>query len=450
MRRLLLPLLLAPWIAKAQLVLNVVDKGAEKAVSGLYDVGSAEVGENIDTKFRIRNAGTASVNLQTLLVSGAGFRATGYPAIPYLVAPGTNVDFTVRFTPANYGSYSASLAINGSSVLLRGVGLAGVLVSAAGAQLASGASVDFGLVERGLSSTQQFSLKNSTGVAVVVTSIAVSGAAFRIPAGAPPRTQLAPGAELTFDVVYEPKASGIAQGTLAIDGRTYLLTGSGKEPPFLRPSVVLESGALTSGKQGKVSVKLPGISRASGAGVLRIEVQPANGGTDNDRAIQFLSTSSRSIPFQVNEGSTEAVFGSASQVTFQTGTTAGTIVFIAEVGGYREQITTIIPPSAIVVDSASASRNGSALDVQVTGWDNTRTVGQMSFTFYSNSGQVIGAPIRSDAGTEFRKYFDGSTLGGTFGMKASFPVNGNIAEVGGVEVSMQNSSGTVLTQRLKF
>ncbi len=448
--RLLLLIALTPWLASAQLVLSVFDKGVEKAVSGLFDIGSVEVGESIDSRFRIRNAGQASVTLQSVIASGTGFRATNLPAIPYIVAPGTNVDFTVRFSPANFGSYSASLAINSSSILLRGVALAGVLVSVNGTQLASGAAVDFGLVERGQSSLQRFTLKNSTSVAVVVTSIAVSGAAYRMPTAASGQTQLAVNAEIGFDVAFEPKAAGIALGLLTIDGRSYSLTGSGKEPPFPRPAVVLESGALTSGKQGRLSVRFAGSSRAAGTGVLRIELQPVPGTVDNDAALQFLSNSSRTIPFQVVEGSNEAAFGSSSQIVFQTGTTAGTLVFTAEVGGFREQLTTVVPPSAVSIETATAVRSGSMLDVQVAGWDNTRSVGQMTFTFYNTSGQPLGSPIKADAVSDFRKYFEGSKLGGLFALKASFPVTGNIGDIAGVEVQMQNSSGTVVTQRLKF
>lgn len=449
-RTLLLALAL-PLLASAQLQLNVVENGVERVASGIYEAGSVQVGENLDTKFRIRNTGQASITLQTLIVSGTGFRATGYPALPYIVAPGTNVDFTVRFSPANYGSYSASMNVNTTSILLRATALAGAILSFKGTSLASGSTVDFGLVERGSSSSQRFVLKNTTAVAVVVTSAKVTGAGFSGPVGLSLPMQIAPNAEAAFDVAFEPKESGIAKGVLTVDDRNYQLTASASEPPFPRPAVMIESAALTSGKQGKVSVKLASASRAIGEGKLRIDFQPVGGVTDNDNGIQFVANSSRTISFRVTEGATDALFGDGAQAVFQTGTTAGTLTFVAEVGGYKEQITATVSPGAVQIDSAQANRSGSMLEVTVAGYDNTRTASNMSFTFFNTAGQAIGAgAISVDAAADFRKFFDTSKLGGTFFVKAAFPVAGNINDVAGVEVQMKNSSGTTSTQRLKF
>ena len=52
-----------------------------------------------------------------------------------LLRLGLNMDFTVRFAPKDYGSYSANLAVNGLGLLLAGSSTAAPVVSVDGTQL---------------------------------------------------------------------------------------------------------------------------------------------------------------------------------------------------------------------------------------------------------------------------------------------------------------------------
>lgn len=453
--RVALLIFLTPFLALAQLQISLLERGVEKPVPGLLDLGSVQVGEILDTTFRIRNTGKTSITLQTLIVSGTGFRASGYPSLPYIIAPETpgqpmnNVDFTIRFSPSNFGAYSASLSINATSVLLRATSAAGATLSSGGAALVSGGTVDFGAVERGQSSTRKFTLKNPTTSAVAIDAITVSGVGFTGPTGVSAPLQIAGASEISFDVVFRPQASGIAQGALQIDGRSYKLTGSATEPPFPRPSIVLEPGATISAKQGRIAVRFASASRAVGDGKLRIDFEPVRG--LDDASIQFVSNSGRTVPFRVTEGATEAVFGGSSTAVFQTGTTAGKIVITAEVGGYKEQLSFTVDPASVQIDSAKAVRNGAMLEIDVVGYDNTRTMGKLSFAFSNSAGHSIqGSPIRVDSSEAAARYFADSKLGGVFSIHATFPVAGNVTEVAGVEVSIENSSGSTSSQRLRF
>ena len=97
---------------------------------------------------------------------------------------------------------------------------------------------------------------------------------------------------------------------------------------------------------------------------------------------------------------------------FQTGTTAGDLVITAELGGYSDQATIGIAPAAVHVDSGSALRGASTLVVEMSGFDNTRTVSQMVFTFYDGGGAPLpAAPIRVDVSADFRHWFEQSTAG---------------------------------------
>jgi hypothetical protein len=88
------------------------------------------------------------------------------------------------------------------------------------------------------------------------------------------------------------------------------------------------------------------------------------------------------------------------------------------------------------------------LDVVISGFDNTYSIGGMSFAFVDRSGAAI-ASIPADFSTDFQTFFKGQT-GSSFLMRASFPVTGDVSQVGGVTVMLNNSAGVITTPSLKF
>jgi hypothetical protein len=447
--------LLLPSAALAQLQLYlVVQGGGEQAINGLLNVGTSPTGDILDTRLRIRNTGSTSETLRRLRIEGAGFSLEGYPSLPYIVAPGTNVDFRVRFRPTGYGSYSADLRVNDSitPVLGSSPATAALSVEEDGQfrPLSAGVSVIFGAVEQGTNVTRRFKLENPTTVAVSVTTLAVEGASFQMTAGITTPLNLKPGESAAFEVTFAPQKTGLHFGTLRVDQRSFSLEAFVLDPPFPALEIVFESPVFESGRQGKISVRLAAPSPASGTGDLRIEFHPS-GTLGDDPAIQFLANSGRSLPFTVENGSDATVFAGQSEAIFQTGTTAGEIVFTAQLGRQKQQASLIINPAAIAIESTRTARTPTGVEVQIIGFDNTRSASQLAFTFYSTSGQVVGAgPIRVDAAEPFSHYFLSSQVGGVFSLRAVFPVAGSPAEIGSVEVEMTNSAGSTRSQRLTF
>jgi hypothetical protein len=66
---------------------------------------------------------------------------------------------------------------------------------------------------------------------------------------------------------------------------------------------------------------------------------------------------------------------------FQTGTTAGTIILSAQAGTVSDQQLVAIMIAPVAFSSTQGSRSPGSIQVQVTGFDNTRTAGRLSFTF---------------------------------------------------------------------
>jgi len=72
----------------------------------------------------------------------------------------------------------------------------------------------------------------------------------------------------------------------------------------------------------------------------------------------------------------------------------------------------------------------------------------MSFAFVDRSGAAI-VTIPADFSTDFQTFLKGQT-GSSFLMRVSFPVTGDVSQVGGVTVVLNNAAGVVTTPSLKF
>ena len=112
MNRLLLlaAVLAAPALAQVQVF--EFNGTADSAVSGLYNVGAASPGDTLKTRFHVRNNGAGPASLQTLSLAGIGFQISSAPSLPYIIAPGSEVEFDVLFAPTTLGTYSAFLLVN--------------------------------------------------------------------------------------------------------------------------------------------------------------------------------------------------------------------------------------------------------------------------------------------------------------------------------------------------
>ena len=96
-------------------------------------------------------------------------------------------------------------------------------------------------------------------------------------------------------------------------------------------------------------------------------------------------------------------------------------------------------------------RTPAGVDVQFSGFDNTRSVSDVSFTFLSKSGQPLpGMPVKLPVTREFGNWWQASNLGGVFLFRASFPVTGDATQIGAVEVAISNTSGKTDLQRMSF
>jgi hypothetical protein len=449
-RGLLLALCAAPG-AWAQFSLYVVNGNVEVPAPAVMDLGSVYPTETASARFRIRNTSSAAAPLSLLAVRGTGFAVNGLPVLPVGLAPQQALEFSVAFQATGIGSYSASLDTEGTSVLLTATvspGLTVALQTAAGTQTLGAAAVDFGSVQLGGTAARHFLVANLTSFVVQAPGIAVQGSGFALNGTAPAGVVFQPGDSAGFDVVFQPAAAGAASGWLTVGDRTYGLAGAGLPIPLPRPVLDVELAQALSGQQGTVAVQFDATAQTAGTGMLTLDFQPlANGATDP--AIQ-LGVVGRSLTFSIAVGDALAQFGGLSAVAFQTGTTAGTLTFTATMGGATDQKTVGIPAAPVTIVAATGTRATGSIEIDITGYDNTRTAGTLVYTFYDASGTAVAPGITVDNTRDFAAYFAASTVGGNFMLRAVFPVSGDASRIAGFEAQMTNAAGTTGTGRVKF
>lgn len=452
--RLCLVCVAAAVAATGQVQLYTFDGTTEKPVTAITDLGTVAAGDARLVRFRARNNSAAAVALSaaSVTLAGPGFNWSPAPALPYTLAPANYLELRVSFQAPDPGVYSATLTANGAQTMMRASVVPSATVTvvdnSVGSVLAAGASIDFGRIQKGTSISRQIRIGNGNASAIAIQSCGVSGTAFTL-TGLKCPVSIAPNDALLATLTFNPSGSGAQQGTFSLDTRSFALTGVAYDPPMPRPSISF-AAPLVSATQPKLTVQLAETSQTTGAGTVTLSFQPASTNLPDDPFIRFIS-GSRTLSFAVKDGDRTAQFPAGVDTTFQTGTTAGTIVFRVQLADYDQQFSFQIAPAAIYADRATAARRTGNLDVSVTGFDNTGTAGRFSFTFYDSSGKAIqpGA-IEADWSETFFNYFRKSGAGGSFTLRATFPVSGDAMQVASVDVRMTNSVGQTGISRLAF
>jgi hypothetical protein len=415
--------------AFAQFQLFVVDSTGERIAPPLYDLGSVYANETATANFRLRNVSAAPAQVTLLSLAGSAFSLTA-PSVPMTLAPQSGLDLSVTFRSADLGSYSAVLQCNGAALLLTATVLPRLTLTG---------SFDFGSVVSGSSVQRTFTVANVTAQVLIVPAISVRGAGFALVDIPPSGQALAPQQSGTFTVVFTPRATGQSQGTLVFGDRSYTLVGAGADPPLPKPFITVDLKQVASAQQGTVVIRFDTPARSSGNGTLTLDFRgPA------DSTVGFAS-GGRTAGFTVAPGDTQVA------IPFQTGTTAGTLVFTALLGGATDQLSVVVPNAPPGISGTQGQRAPSSIEVDVTGFDNTRTLGNLTFTFYDSSGSVLTpGSIQADASANFGKYFAASDLGGSFVMRALFPVTGDTSRITACDVTLTNSAGFTKAPRISF
>ena len=347
------------------------------------------------------------------------------------------------------------------------------LVVQGGAEQAVGGSYQLGAVGIGGYVDTTFRVRNSATAAAWFQSLTLAGYRFTFASLPKLPALVGAGEAVDFTVRFAPPAPGAYSAYLSVNGVTTILLGSGREPdppappeppkppdPPVppeptkppeppRPLIVVEPQALRGGQQAKVAIELASASEIAAAGELAMEFKPGVAGSGDDSGVLFPATGGRKITFTVAAGENIARFSGRTDTEFQTGTTAGSIVFTAKLGPHAEELTAVVPSGYVVIDSARSARVPAGVEVEVTGFDTSRSASLLWFTFFDLTGGVVApGAIQVDASRAFQQYFETTELGSMFKLRAVFAVTGDISQIGAVEAVLNNTLGSTQTRRL--
>jgi hypothetical protein len=450
-----------PWLTYE------VDTGAglQPLGTGPVDFGSVQLGSSVVRHFVAVNQMTVVLTVPAIAVAGGDFALSGVAPSGTVLQPNQSAAFDVRFSPTAAGSRSGSLVIGNRppyALVGTGVQLTYEVDVGAGLQPLGAGPVDFGSVQLGSSVARHFAVVNQTTVVLTAPAIAVPAGDFALSGAAPGGLALQPGQTANFYVQFTPTATGARSGSLVIGGSTYALTGTSvappppPPPPLPNPGLSISLPQVLSAQQGAVTVTLDATSKTSGSGTLTLEFLPGPGLPDD--ALIVFASGGRTAAFTVSPGDTQGHFGTQftapddTTAPFQTGTTAGALVFTVQLGGVTAQQTiTILPATVGITPPVQGVRSAASVQVRVTGFDNTRTAGLFTFTFFDAAGNAIApGAISTNAAANFASYFQNSGLGGVFLLTAVFPVTGDPSQISAFQVQIATSAGTAQTARTTF
>jgi len=250
---------------------TIADGDTTPSTADHTDFGSADVaGGTVTRTFTIQNTGAAALSVSSVTISGthaADFSVTTQPAAS--VAAGGNTTFQVQFDPSASGLRSASLSFgngdadeNPYNFSIQGTGtvpeinVTGNAVTIADGDTTPNASdhTDFGSVDVTSGTvTRTFTIQNTGNAALSVGSVTISGThAADFSVTTQPATSVAGGGSTTFQVQFNPSASGLRSASLSFgngdaDENPYNFSIQGTGTTTGTPVVQVNSGGAATG-----------------------------------------------------------------------------------------------------------------------------------------------------------------------------------------------------------
>lgn len=197
--------------------------------------GNVVEGLSNSQQVQIINSGTGRLTISQATINGSGFSINGLN-VPLILAAGQGTNFSVLFAPQSAGAVTGILKLdsdgaNSSNIInLSGTGVAPVRTLSV-----SQASLDFGSVAVGSTSSQAVILGNTGNSPVTVSQISKNGAAFALTGAATPIV-LSPAQSTSITVNFNPAAAGSASGSVTVvsdatgSPNTVTLSGRGFAP----------------------------------------------------------------------------------------------------------------------------------------------------------------------------------------------------------------------------
>jgi hypothetical protein len=406
-------------------------------------------GSSVTTAFTLAIIPKLLITTQSLPDGAIG---TPYPANQRIAVAGGTPPYTFSVT----GNFPAGLALNSTTGAITGTPTQGGLKAFTAkvtdsAEITATQNLTINIVSivftttslpDGIVGTPYSQAISVTGAAASVTFTVDSGVLpDGITLGATGTLSGTPTKVGTFQFVVRCTDSSQSTATQA-----YQLTVA--LPPLPPPTVTGIAATEPPAQQPTAAVQLANPYPLDLSVTITLTFTSAVGSVD-DPAIQ-LSTGGRTAQVTIPAGATVS-----PNVTFSTGTVAGTITLTLSFQAAGQNVTPEpaptsviqLPAAAPVITSVTATRTSSGIEVDVTGFSNTRDMTSAAFTFQASAGtnlQTSQVTI-STADQLFGTWFSDPTstqYGSRFTFAQQFTISGNLTGITGVSATLANKQGT--------
>jgi archaellum component FlaF (FlaF/FlaG flagellin family) len=416
--------------------------GVLSASSTTLSFGDVAVGNNATQSLAVTNTGTAVVNVSQASIAGAAFSIiSGNPSGAIQI--GQTVTMQIQFAPTVSGATSGTIAVTSDAsnsplaISLSGTGAqAGLSISPA--------SLSFGNMTVGQSSSQNVTLTNTGNSNVVINLATVTGTAFGMSGLALPKT-LSAGQTLTFAAQFAPTATGAAAGSITFTDnapnspQTLVLSGNGvaTSSTLGASPASVSFGGVAVGSNGQQTVTLTNSGNAT-ATISAVAVTGAGFSVTGLSAPVSLAAS-QAVSFTANFAPTAS--GSASGGITITSNATNSILSIP-LSGSGTQGSLTANPLSVAFGNVIVGANGSSAVTLTNSGSASISISQanVSGTGFSTSG--LATPVTLGAGqtASFTAKFAPATAGsasGSISIVSNSPNSPLIVSLTGVGVASQ-------------
>jgi Abnormal spindle-like microcephaly-assoc'd, ASPM-SPD-2-Hydin/Protein of unknown function (DUF1573) len=397
--------------------------------------GNVAVGSKGTSALVLNNTGTTSLTISLLTLTGADFAVSGITT-PMTLSAGQSSQISVMFSPASAGSVTGSLSITNSdstnptvTVALSGTGSS----TATGQLSANPATLSFGTMATGTSTSKPLILTNTGTAAVNISAVSAIGAGLTVSGVATPAT-LNPSESATVNATFAPSAAGTITGSISIVSNagnsplTIPVTGTGAQPGLSISPASFNFGSVVDGQTKSQTITVTN----TGTGALTIADLAVTG--------NVYSASGLATPTTVVAGGTAtfSVLFAPTTAGNQTGTVSiasnapnSPNVLSLSGTGTAASVTLSSSPSSVSFSAINAG-SSSSKTVTITNSGNTSlTISQISVNARDFAVSGMTVPVILAAGQN-------AAMSVTFSPTVAENITGNITVA-----SSQGSSAVI-------
>jgi hypothetical protein len=363
--------------------------------------GNVLVNGTVTQAVTLKNSGQSNVQISQIAVTGLAYSVSGMTA-PVTISAGQSMALQTTFAPKAAGTATGAITVTSNASNANStVALNGSAVAASYTMSLTPASLNFGSVAAGSTTTQSVQLSNTGNSSVTVTQVAASGAGISVSGLGAPVT-LAPSQSLALRVTFAPTTAGATAGSVTATNNNGVnavaaVTGSEVQPGLSLTPTSASFGSVVIGNTNSQTVQI----RNSGTTSLTVSQATVTGAgfTLSGLAVPLTLTPGQSGNFNVQYApqSAGSVSGGVSIVSNAPNSPA--TVALSATGVLASHTISVNPASlsfGSVTDGSSAAQgftvtNTGNSNVAISGITATGT----GYSLASGAGAVTLSPNQS-------------------------------------------------------